>query len=123
MSPRVRSIIKNVADRHGVRAEDIASQRSNRLIAWPRFDAAYQLRALTRLSYPQIASALGYRDHTNAIYANRRWPECAAKLGLPVAIDTADDREFHILQAIEHQRVAAQHLEAVSRIDRRVEAA
>jgi hypothetical protein len=48
---------------------------ANRKVRLARLLAAYTLRHYEGLSYPEIARALGFRDHTSALYLVRRVEE------------------------------------------------
>ncbi|TAM87631.1 hypothetical protein EPN42_10985 [bacterium] len=66
------AIIEHVADAFDVQPNAVrASGREPHEVA-ARHIALYLVRELKNLSYPQLARAFGYRDHTSALYAHNR---------------------------------------------------
>lgn len=63
------SIIKLVAQRYRIKAEDLKGKKRTQNIAFPRQIAMYLCRELADLSYPRIGELFGGRDHTTVIYA------------------------------------------------------
>ncbi len=64
-------IIDNVAWMHGLTRDELLSRDRSRRIAWPRHNAAYLCRKLTKASLPEIGVALGGRNHTSILRAVR----------------------------------------------------
>ena len=62
-------ILTTVAERFGVRSEQLCGQRRTRTVALPRQVAMYLTRQLTDLSLVEIGRMFGGRDHTTVIYA------------------------------------------------------
>ncbi|OGF14466.1 MAG: hypothetical protein A2W00_00055 [Candidatus Eisenbacteria bacterium RBG_16_71_46] len=73
-------ILTTVAERFGVRCEQMCGARRTRTVALPRQVAMYLLRQLTDLSLVEIGRMFGGRDHTTVMYA-------CEKVGLRVASD------------------------------------
>jgi chromosomal replication initiation ATPase DnaA len=71
--PTVKDIILEVAEKYGVTANDILSDRRSRNLAQPRFEVCWRARNETRLSMPQIGRSIGGRDHTTVLNAIRRY--------------------------------------------------
>jgi chromosomal replication initiator protein len=61
-------VIGTVADYYRVTVESLRSTSRSRTISFPRQMAMYLVRTETELSYPQIGSQLGKRDHTTVLY-------------------------------------------------------
>jgi chromosomal replication initiator protein len=68
-------IVKAVAAHFDVKVADLKSNRRSKNIAFPRQVAMYLCRQHTGSSYPEIGHALGGKDHTTALNANRRIAE------------------------------------------------
>jgi len=62
-------ILTTVAERFGVKSEQLCGQRRTRTVALPRQVAMYLTRQLTDLSLVEIGRMFGGRDHTTVIYA------------------------------------------------------
>jgi chromosomal replication initiation ATPase DnaA len=72
--PALQTIIKLVADRHGVTVAEIKSaSRHKRLI--PARQEFFYLAHKAGKSYPQAALYCGGRDHSTAMYGKRRHEE------------------------------------------------
>lgn len=78
--PTVTQIIESAASAARLRASDITSHDRTRPIVKARQNAALRLRNELRMSYPEIARALGMRSHATAIAAVNR---AAKSAGLP----------------------------------------
>jgi len=65
----VSGIIKAVADFYEITPHDLINRSRKKGIVEPRQVAAFLLRDLLNMSYPDIGEKLGKRDHTTAIYA------------------------------------------------------
>jgi len=76
---RWKSIIRDVAKKHGLSVAELIGPARSRWIAWPRFEAAHQLRTELGWSLPQIGRRLGDRDHTTALNMLRRYEEPAVR--------------------------------------------
>jgi len=62
-------IIKAVADFYEITIQDLIDRCRKKSVVEPRQIAAFLLRDLLDMSYPDIGYKLGKRDHTTAIYA------------------------------------------------------
>lgn len=72
-------IINATADYYNFTVEDLMSKSRNRTLVTARQIAMYLLRELTEMSLPKIGQALGGRDHTTVIYAERKIRELMAE--------------------------------------------
>lgn len=70
---RWKAIIAEAAVRHGLSIAEIVGSSRSRWIAWPRFEAIYNLRKELGWSLPQIGRRMGDRDHTTVLHALRRY--------------------------------------------------
>lgn len=76
-----RCILRETTRKHNVSIEDICSKRRSYSIVLARHEACYRLRDETTLSYPQIGTVLGDRDHTTVMHGVRKHAE---RHGLPL---------------------------------------
>ena len=65
-------ILNATADYYSFTVEELMSKSRNRTLVTARQIAMYLLRELTEMSLPKIGQALGGRDHTTVIYAERK---------------------------------------------------
>ena len=72
-------IIDATAEYYNFTVEDLVSKSRNRTLVTARQIAMYLLRELTEMSLPKIGQALGGRDHTTVIYAERKIRELMAE--------------------------------------------
>jgi len=72
--PTVLEIMKRVAWFHGVRLNDITSQRRNRFTVFARQHVEWLSRRHTERSLPEIGRVIGNRDHTTVFHGIRRFP-------------------------------------------------
>jgi len=70
--PKVRRIIRAVAQAYGASLVDILSRRRTAAIVRPRQVAMYLAKRLTFRSLPEIGHMLGGRDHTTVLHAVRK---------------------------------------------------
>ncbi|MEA1935603.1 MAG: chromosomal replication initiator protein DnaA [Thermodesulfobacteriota bacterium] len=68
----IDEIIKAVANKFNVKKTDIKSQKRNKTFVLPRQIVMYLSRKKTNLSYPDIGSEIGGKDHSTVIYANNK---------------------------------------------------
>jgi chromosomal replication initiation ATPase DnaA len=80
--PTVKDIISEVAEKYGVTANDILSERRTRNLAQPRFEVCWRARRETRLSLPQIGRSIGGRDHTTVLNGIRRYDAMRREIAL-----------------------------------------
>lgn len=64
-----QSILKSVADFYGVSLNDLTKRSRKKEVVRPRQVAMFLLREEAKLSFPEIGSKLGGRDHSTAIHA------------------------------------------------------
>ncbi|MEK7506890.1 MAG: chromosomal replication initiator protein DnaA [Patescibacteria group bacterium] len=64
-----QSILKSVADFYGIPLGDLAKRSRKKEVVRPRQIAMFLLREEAKLSFPEIGSKLGGRDHSTAIHA------------------------------------------------------
>ncbi|GAA4913939.1 chromosomal replication initiator protein DnaA [Nesterenkonia rhizosphaerae] len=72
-------IINATAEYYSFTVEELTSKSRNRTLVTARQIAMYLLRELTEMSLPKIGQALGGRDHTTVIYAERKIRELMAE--------------------------------------------
>ena len=72
-------VINATAEYYSFTVEDLMSKSRNRTLVTARQIAMYLLRELTEMSLPKIGQALGGRDHTTVIYAERKIRELMAE--------------------------------------------
>lgn len=65
----IEDIQKVVAEHFKIRVDDLKSKKRTREIAFPRQIAMYLTRKILDLSFPQIGSIFGGRDHTTVMHA------------------------------------------------------
>lgn len=65
-------IIAEVAQKHGVSYDELISDRRQKRMIAPRFEAYWRCARETPASYPQIGRAFGNRDHTTILHGVRR---------------------------------------------------
>jgi chromosomal replication initiator protein len=68
----VDEIIKVVALKFNIKVSDIKSQKKNKNLILPRQIVMYISRQLTDLSFPDIGSKVGGRDHSTVIYSTNK---------------------------------------------------
>lgn len=78
---RVRRIVMEVCEKHGVSPIEICSEHRSQRIVVARMEACYRLRKETTWSLPRIGKYLGGRDHTTVLHSVRKH---AARNGLPL---------------------------------------
>jgi chromosomal replication initiator protein len=66
------AVLKAVAELHGVKVSDLKSDRKHKVVVLPRQIAMYLLRQMTPLSYPDIGTRFGGRDHTTVMHAVKK---------------------------------------------------
>lgn len=64
-----QAILKSVGDFYGVSLNDLIKRSRKKEVVRPRQIAMYLLREEAKLSFPEIGSKLGGRDHSTAIHA------------------------------------------------------
>ena len=82
-SSRAKSVLKDVARKHGVRVDDLTSASRKATLVRARWEAWSRIYDLGTYSLPQIG-ALFNRDHTTILYGIQRLKEEIHKQGLCV---------------------------------------
>jgi hypothetical protein len=77
--PTLAEIQRVVCERKKITLRELHSDSRERRLAWPRQVAAYLCRELTDASYPMIGRELGGKDHSTALFADRKIRRLAAK--------------------------------------------
>ena len=67
--PSAEEILRLVAQRFGVRVEDLKGKRRSKEVVLPRQVAMYLIRERLRASLPEIGQIFGGRDHTTVLHA------------------------------------------------------
>jgi chromosomal replication initiator protein len=91
------AVIKAVSEHFGTDAETLKGPRRTREVSLARHVAMYLLRETSSLSSPQVGLALGGRDHSTVLYAQRKMEQL---------IET--DPELRSVIATIRQRLASQ---------------
>lgn len=65
---QLRKIVEATCKARGVYVDEVLSSARRRELSRTRFMAIWLCRRLTVASYPQIAEAVGYKDHTSVSY-------------------------------------------------------
>jgi chromosomal replication initiator protein len=68
----IEAIQREVASYFGVKLHDMKGPKRHRAVAHPRMVAMYLARKLTSMSYPEIGSRFGGKDHSTVISAVRK---------------------------------------------------
>ena len=68
----IEKIQKNVADHFQIKISELKSSKRLKSIVFPRQVAMYICRNLTSLSYPEIGSKFGGKDHSTIIHAIKK---------------------------------------------------
>jgi chromosomal replication initiator protein len=68
----VDEIIKVAASKFNIKVSDIKSQKKNKNLILPRQITMYISRKLTNLSFPDIGTKVGGRDHSTVIYSTNK---------------------------------------------------
>ncbi len=95
----IAEIKEAVAERFGIAASEMVSDRRAREIARPRQVAMYLARNLTPKSLPEIGRMFGNRDHTTVMHALRRIEQLRAtdyELDANIVTLTADIQAMRI---------------------------
>ena len=69
---RFNTIIKTVCSRLGVEASQLAGSSRHKFLVLARSLSVYLARELTTMSYPEIAHAMGRKNHSTVITADQR---------------------------------------------------
>jgi chromosomal replication initiation ATPase DnaA len=74
---RAEEIVAASAKAFGIRGPDVLGKSKSNTIAHARQACAWIMRTHTRMSFPEIARAIGYADHSSAMSAHK---EACAKM-------------------------------------------
>jgi chromosomal replication initiator protein len=89
----VEIIQRDVAAYFDVKLHDLKGQRRHRVVAHPRMVAMYLTRKLTNMSYPEIGSRFGGKDHSTVISAVRKIERlCAEDPAVRSVVATIESR-------------------------------
>ena len=91
------SVIKAVSEQFGTDPETLKGPRRTKEVSLARHVAMYLLRETSALSSPQVGLAMGGRDHSTVLYAQRKMGQL---------IET--DPELRSVVAAIRQRLASQ---------------
>lgn len=69
---KIQEVLDAVSIFFDIRIKDLLSPKRNKEIVLPRQIIMYLLRENLHLSFPQIAKALGGRDHTTIMHGYRK---------------------------------------------------
>ncbi len=89
----VEIIQRDVAAYFDVKLHDLKGPRRHRVVAHPRMVAMYLTRKLTNMSYPEIGSRFGGKDHSTVISAVRKIERlCAEDPAVRSVVATIESR-------------------------------
>ena len=89
----VEIIQRDVAAYFDVKLHDLKGPRRHRVVAHPRMVAMYLTRKLTNMSYPELGSRFGDKDHSTVISAVRKIERlCAEDAAVRSVVDTIESR-------------------------------
>ena len=93
----VEAIQREVASYFEVKLHDLKGPKRHRSVAQPRMIAMFLSRKLTSMSYPEIGSRFGGKDHSTVINAVRKIERlCAEDTALRSVVNTI---ESHLRQS------------------------
>jgi len=72
-------VVRRVAEAYGLKVTELKGTRRSRTVALPRQVAMYICRDALRMSYPDIASRFGGKNHSTVISACRKIEELSAR--------------------------------------------
>ncbi|MDQ1274816.1 MAG: chromosomal replication initiator protein, partial [Euryarchaeota archaeon] len=65
-------IITHVSKAFNIKPSDLKSKKKHKMYSLPRQVGMYLARNLTDLSYPEIGTAFGGKDHSTVIYGAKK---------------------------------------------------
>jgi len=68
----IEDIITHVSKAFNIKASDLKSKKKHKMYSLPRQVGMYLARNLTDLSYPEIGTAFGGKDHSTVIYGAKK---------------------------------------------------
>ena len=107
---RFNTIVKAVCTRLGVEASQLAGSSRHKFLVLARSLSVYLARELTTMSYPEIAHAMGRKNHSTVITADqrlRRQISADEPIMLPAGQGTATPAELAASLTREVQRLQA----------------
>ena len=107
---RFNTIVKAVCNRLGVEANQLAGSSRHKFLVLARSLSVYLARELTTMSYPEIAYAMGRKNHSTVITADqrlRRQINDGQPIMLPAGQGTATPAELAASLTREVQRLQA----------------
>jgi chromosomal replication initiator protein len=100
------NILLSVCTYFGLEHKDLMSGRRQRTISLARSVAMYLVRKTAKLSFPEIGSRMGKRNHSTVISACRRIEkaaECNERLVWTSSVGDRDEEASELLQRLEEQ--------------------
>ncbi len=105
------NVLQSVCDYFGLESKDLMSGRRQRTISLARSIAMYLIRKTAKLSFPEIGTRMGKRNHSTVISACRRIERAVAKNESLVWTSSVGDREEEAPELVqrleEHSRAIA----------------
>ena len=95
------NILQAVCDYFGLEHKDLMSGRRQRTISLARSVAMYLIRKTAKLSFPEIGSRMGKRNHSTVISACRRIEQAALKNESVAWTSSVGDRTEEITELIQ----------------------
>ncbi len=103
---RPEAILESICEYFGLAHKDLMSGRRQRTISLARSVAMYLVRKTAKLSFPEIGSRMGKRNHSTVISACRRIEKAVARNEKLVWTSSVGDREeeaVELIQRLEEQ--------------------
>ncbi|HEV7299361.1 MAG TPA: chromosomal replication initiator protein DnaA [Tepidisphaeraceae bacterium] len=100
------NVLASVCEYFGLEQKDLMSGRRQRTISLARSVAMFLIRKMAKLSFPEIGTRMGKRNHSTVISACRRIERAVAKNETLVWTSSVGDREeeaSELLQRLEEQ--------------------
>lgn len=105
------NVLQSVCDYFGLEPKDLMSGRRQRTISLARSIAMFLVRKTAKLSFPEIGTRMGKRNHSTVISACRRIERAVAKNESLVWTSSVGDREEEASELVqrleEHSRAIA----------------
>ena len=105
---RPENVLQSVCDYFGLEHKDLMSGRRQRTISLARSVAMYLVRKTAKLSFPEIGSRMGKRNHSTVISACRRIERAVAKNEQLLWTSSVGERQEEAVELIqrleEHSR-------------------
>lgn len=107
---RPENILQSVCDYFGLEDKDLMSGRRQRTISLARSVAMYLVRKTAKLSFPEIGTRMGKRNHSTVISACRRIERAVQRNSPLYWTSTVGERQeeaAELLQRLEEQSRAS----------------